>query len=229
MTASRVSPVGYVDGVVHYEVFGWAWNPEAPRQRLEILLIENGVVVATQVADKYRSDLVAAGIGDGNYHFQIPLPAKIAEKDLYEISVVIGGEELTPLKGSPIRFDASLERTKLVKRSTALPERLSSYQLGAEIGSEREATVIAGRIARDIERIAARFGADIALSMIYLYLLQRPIDQGGLKTRKSEIIRGRASYADVVRAIIQSAEFKDNGCAHVVPPSDSEYPLKVWI
>ncbi|MCS7200419.1 MAG: hypothetical protein RMI63_03980 [Caldimicrobium sp.] len=48
---------GYLDGVEGLYVFGWAWDPENPNKRLEVVVYVDGEPVAEGVADQYREDL----------------------------------------------------------------------------------------------------------------------------------------------------------------------------
>jgi hypothetical protein len=58
-------------------VAGWAFSgADAGPQPLVILL--NGAVVGRVVADRYRADLEAAGIGDGRHGFRFVLPRGLA-------------------------------------------------------------------------------------------------------------------------------------------------------
>ncbi|MEM4740165.1 MAG: hypothetical protein QXS63_03710 [Zestosphaera sp.] len=47
---------GYLDGIDGQYVFGWAWDPENPENRLEVVDYIDGEPVAEGVADLYRED-----------------------------------------------------------------------------------------------------------------------------------------------------------------------------
>ncbi|HEX4504762.1 MAG TPA: Hint domain-containing protein [Alphaproteobacteria bacterium] len=67
-------------------VAGWAFaGADAGPQPLIILL--NGAVVGRVVADRYRADLEAAGIGDGRHGFSFPLPKGLAADADHRIEV----------------------------------------------------------------------------------------------------------------------------------------------
>jgi hypothetical protein len=66
---------GAVDAVVGRFVVGWAHDPEDEARRIKLDVELNGQLVASGVADLPRSDLMAAGLGDGNHGFRIELPA----------------------------------------------------------------------------------------------------------------------------------------------------------
>jgi hypothetical protein len=71
---AAIGNVDYIsdDGVV----YGWAWNPAKPGERVEIEMLIDGVVADSIVARLYRDDLQKAGIDDGFYGFSWPLPYK---------------------------------------------------------------------------------------------------------------------------------------------------------
>ncbi|WP_431322882.1 hypothetical protein [Rhizobium sp. YTU87027] len=71
----NVKPMnGRVDAIDMGRVFGWAFDPMAPGQRLTIRVLLDGKVIAETVADRNRPDLRRNGIGDGNHAFEIALP-----------------------------------------------------------------------------------------------------------------------------------------------------------
>lgn len=65
---------GRVDAVDMGRIFGWAFDPMAPDQRLTIRVLLDGKVIAEAVADRNRPDLRRNGIGDGKHAFEIALP-----------------------------------------------------------------------------------------------------------------------------------------------------------
>jgi len=77
LSTRDASVAGYCDGVKGDSVRGWAWRPEFPDEPVEIEMVVDGVVVAKTVADLYRPDLRAVGIGHGRYgwRFALELPA----------------------------------------------------------------------------------------------------------------------------------------------------------
>ncbi|HEX4507193.1 MAG TPA: Hint domain-containing protein, partial [Alphaproteobacteria bacterium] len=67
-------------------VAGWAYSgADAGPQALAILA--NGAVVGRVIADRYRSDLAAAGIGEGCHGFQFILPKGLAQDIDHRIEV----------------------------------------------------------------------------------------------------------------------------------------------
>jgi hypothetical protein len=73
MTALR----GRVDAVDGNRVFGWAWHPERPRERIAITIFAGDDAVASAVADRPRIDLRRNGVGDGAHAFDIELETAV--------------------------------------------------------------------------------------------------------------------------------------------------------
>ncbi|MEM4935377.1 MAG: glycosyltransferase, partial [Thermoplasmata archaeon] len=80
---------GFLDGIDGQYVFGWAWDPENPEKRLEVVVYVDGVPVAEGVADLYREDLERAGIGDGRHGFRLVLNKTFVESNEGEIKEVM--------------------------------------------------------------------------------------------------------------------------------------------
>jgi autotransporter passenger strand-loop-strand repeat protein len=61
---------GSLDRVSRYGVEGWAYEPEGP---VALAVLDNGVAIGRVIADLYRPDLAAAGIGMGRHGFRLVL------------------------------------------------------------------------------------------------------------------------------------------------------------
>lgn len=73
---------GVLEQVTPTAIGGWAWRIGHPEHRTALTLMLRGKPVAQVVADQFRADLVAAGIGDGRHAFTAPLPAGLGEADV---------------------------------------------------------------------------------------------------------------------------------------------------
>jgi hypothetical protein len=86
---------GRVDAVEGQRLFGWAWHPDRPADRLDIKVFVASKLIATAKADKPRIDLRRNGIGDGSHAFDLELDAKSAAGSLRVVAVhPDGGEDL---------------------------------------------------------------------------------------------------------------------------------------
>jgi hypothetical protein len=61
----------YRDGLL---VWGWAQDEAAPERPVELELVFGGQVAGRLLANKFRADLRAAGIGSGCHAFELLLP-----------------------------------------------------------------------------------------------------------------------------------------------------------
>jgi hypothetical protein len=68
-------------------ISGWAWLKKAPWVHTEVEVLDGTRVVARVTADRYRSDLHAASIGDGNYSFEIPTPPELRDGSPHSIGL----------------------------------------------------------------------------------------------------------------------------------------------
>ncbi|MEK1876124.1 MAG: hypothetical protein AAAC50_27480 [Rhizobium altiplani] len=86
---------GRVDAIDMGRIFGWAFDPVAPDQRLTIRVLLDGKVIAETVADRNRPDLRRNGIGDGNHAFEIALPDPVQSRanDLVVVARTGSGSE----------------------------------------------------------------------------------------------------------------------------------------
>ncbi len=87
---------GTVDNIGAEKIYGWAWHPDHPGERLRIEARLGSRVVVTARADFARPDLPPAGIGDGNHAFELRLTLEcVARKaELSIVAVAADGSEL---------------------------------------------------------------------------------------------------------------------------------------
>jgi len=79
------------DGLV---ATGWAAVPGQPSSRCHIEVQVDGRPVAEGVADRFRSDLLAAGRGDGYHAFCVPLPPGALTETGQDVTVLADGHIL---------------------------------------------------------------------------------------------------------------------------------------
>ena len=65
---------GRLDRVGADVVAGWAQNPALPDMPICLDIVVNGIVVAQTLANRFRHDLVVAGMGSGHHGFSVRLP-----------------------------------------------------------------------------------------------------------------------------------------------------------
>jgi hypothetical protein len=128
---------GLVDNITADRLYGWAWIPGRPEDRVAIELRIKDEEVATAIADRTRPDLARAGIGDGRHAFEIPLQPAWAKQvgDMVLIARTPDGTE-APL---PIR----------VRRADLDPNGALQRVLEATATAHRQ-------LREELERIHAR-------------------------------------------------------------------------
>ncbi len=79
LDAGRSAPKvrGFVDVLTTGRVAGWVQLPDRPDAPLCVDVLAAGRWIGCALANVYRRDLVAAGIGQGRYGFELALPADI--------------------------------------------------------------------------------------------------------------------------------------------------------
>ena len=150
---TRQQPEGHLEDAAWGGVSGWIWFPEDPEHRAVLEIIHDDEVFALITANQPRSDLKAAGIGDGLHGFKFTLP-----KDAFtETTVTIHVRERVTgveLAGSPFVLEnegASIER---LKKDVA---RIVDHF--AKGGSEAETLELAAFLLRQHDRAATRHQA----------------------------------------------------------------------
>jgi hypothetical protein len=100
---------GFIDGLSGNQIDGWAFEPAHPTERVIVELRLDGQAAATTVADRHRTDLVRAGIGDAFHGFRFALKPDWAERRS-DLAVVArgaaGGEALLQLFRRPAAAEA---------------------------------------------------------------------------------------------------------------------------
>jgi hypothetical protein len=92
---------GKIDQATRSVIQGWVWNPETPEERIRVELVKDGTTLATAVASNRRSELVAHGIGDGQYGLSINLEDGLLLEDRHVLHLRCA-ETGAVVPGSPI-------------------------------------------------------------------------------------------------------------------------------
>jgi hypothetical protein len=93
---------GYHETTTCSVVTGWGWNANAPATGITLYVFQGTQLLGSTVADKYRSDLASAGIGDGRHAFDWIFPSSLKDGQQHSISVRFGNTSSSAaLTGSP--------------------------------------------------------------------------------------------------------------------------------
>ncbi|MEO8195990.1 MAG: IPT/TIG domain-containing protein [Thermoanaerobaculia bacterium] len=82
---------GYHDGIDCNTTFGWAWDSNAPTGRINVNLYDGSTLLGTALANRFRQDLLNAGIGDGFHAFTFSLPPSVRDGNPHTITAKFGG------------------------------------------------------------------------------------------------------------------------------------------
>lgn len=74
-------------------IAGWAWNSREPDRPLRVDIFADETRLATVVADLFRADLRAAGIGDGRHGFRFATPPGLRDGKAHAVRVKVAGTD----------------------------------------------------------------------------------------------------------------------------------------
>jgi glycosyltransferase involved in cell wall biosynthesis len=97
---------GHHDSATSEEIAGWAIDRSNPRKRLRVLILCDGVVVDETLADRFRADLLDAGIGDGYHAFRCATPLAFLDGRPHTVSTMVVGSA-APLPGREFRIECA--------------------------------------------------------------------------------------------------------------------------
>ncbi len=106
---------GTLDAVTRNRIEGWAWDQRSPNTRLGLQIVVDGKLVLRILANRYRADLEAGGIGDGRHGFSVTLPHGLSPLSRHIVQV-IGETDGCEIANSPFviqaasGFDPALEK-----------------------------------------------------------------------------------------------------------------------
>ncbi|HTY54402.1 MAG TPA: hypothetical protein VMB26_04350, partial [Candidatus Binataceae bacterium] len=69
----------HIDSASPEGIEGWLMTPDEPTRHFVVVLKEDNQIHARIVASRFREDLVVAGIGDGCYAFELPMPRTLQD------------------------------------------------------------------------------------------------------------------------------------------------------
>ena len=101
---------GSLDVPEHGLIRGWAINPANPGARATVAFTIDGKPLELVTANEFRSDLLAAGVGDGHHAFSVQLPKHLLDGKPHAVEAKVHGTDVT-LQHSPrtVVFSNSLK------------------------------------------------------------------------------------------------------------------------
>jgi len=80
---------GFIELIDVEEVRGWAYLPDVPDEKLEIIVSLDDLTVGSGTAATFRDDLAQLGFGAGDHAFAVKLDIPVAVADLDQIEVLV--------------------------------------------------------------------------------------------------------------------------------------------
>lgn len=141
---------GSLDVVERDHVAGWAQDSDYPERTVTVLITSNGELLGRVVANRYRPDLAAAGLGSGRYGYELRLPSSGLSVLTCHVVRAVYEADGTELPNSPkvvepaAAFDVAAE--------ASIATLLNGAATEADIGKRIE--FLAGRIAHLTQRLS---------------------------------------------------------------------------
>jgi MoaA/NifB/PqqE/SkfB family radical SAM enzyme len=120
--------MGHVDRIDATLLYGWAFSPASPESRIEVEVISGGRIIQTLIADRYREDLLSAGIHDGYHAFEVVPPKDLSNEELLSLSVRVAGTMYSlQMPGFRPNKDSSHINTERENSSLDICERFATW------------------------------------------------------------------------------------------------------
>lgn len=193
---------------------GWA-RATLPGPPSEVTILRNGQPIATAVADLYRLDLIALGVGHGHFGFRVlrgrDCPAGKARFTLTErrSGLVFDGAVDVALRPGRYRNDRVLKVEDLLtpRRTWTEPE------------------VVANLDCLEPEAQWRRLGSRGFVEAAFLFVLGRPADDGGRARYVTALDTRELTPYDILKTLFGSQERARSGPI-LVSPLDAKYPFR---
>jgi glycosyltransferase involved in cell wall biosynthesis len=107
---------GALDAASRTRIAGWAQDAADGERPVGLVVEANGTVIGRILANRYRADLAAAGIGSGRHSFELALPIALSALEAHQIRILREADG-AELPGSPVMlpaasaFDAGLKES----------------------------------------------------------------------------------------------------------------------
>jgi hypothetical protein len=81
---------GQLDTVNCDVIAGWAWDANDANRQIAVNIFDGDSLIGSVKAEELRTDLKAAGKGDGNHSFALPAPVSLKDGRPHSIHAKIG-------------------------------------------------------------------------------------------------------------------------------------------
>jgi hypothetical protein len=232
-TAAAPTVEGYIDGLdSRWHVVGWARSLQRDDERLKVELLENDRAVCSDMAMRFRGDLLDARLGDGKYGFQLSIPGSLFDGMRHEFAVRVAlPAEQAVLGRLEISLPSRLPKSAGVQETTATvtAAKLVETVLGGGVAQPAHyLDSYVAHLTKALDAVAREYDFATALALLYVHILRRRIDEGGLQTRLTRLSKHPEQLGDVVREVVQS----DEAQSRIKKPSGYHLPdleaIRAW-
>ena len=112
---------GYVENLRAFQVRGWAYDISAVGQHVVVELRAGADVLGNAVADQFRSDLAAAGVGDGAHGFVINVDKTLPTDDPEKLGVFVRIDQQRAVR-LPLADTFQIESVQVSRDNPAEPD-----------------------------------------------------------------------------------------------------------
>ena len=133
-------------------ITGWCWDPDHPTTRAKLTVLVDNEPIGDLIADNFRPDLEAAGVGDGAHAFAFLLPwSAIAGKSVTSVHVA------DPVNNRPVGGSLTFRRTALLP----VEQRIAELEHSARLFQARlaESNQHTNRVTALVQSTLATIGA----------------------------------------------------------------------
>ncbi len=201
---------GYMDGLdSRWNVVGWARSLPEVEERLTVELVEDGRAVSSDIAIRFRGDLLAAKRGDGRYGFQLAIPTSLFNGMRHSFTVRVAQPGTANVVGQlDIILPSRLPKTaggggvELVSAAKLVESVLDGGV--AQTPQYLETYIL--HLTRALEAVVREYDFVTALGLLYIHILRRHIDESGLQTRLTHLSQNPEQLGAVVTEVVYSEE-----------------------
>lgn len=118
--------LGHIDAIESGRIYGWAWNPEQPDDRVRVAIYHGDVLIDTVTADRFRQDLADQNMHDGRHAFVCDLPASLRDAGPEGLAAYFAGSEVPLSRHGALPVPAGQETAE------GLAHRLARVEAGLQ-------------------------------------------------------------------------------------------------
>jgi hypothetical protein len=221
----ELKPIGTLDGLVgRSRLGGWLWMPSSS-ERLTAEIMEGSRLVGRAVAELFRQDLLAAGIGDGRHGFEVDLPPSFFDGRFHTFWLRVSTAQGSDSVGDPHR----VVLPRRVAKPGELPTANAIIKRIIRLDDEPDQALVSQQLVDAVSRLAQRYGDVVALNLLYQHCLGRGIDSGSLTHRLAHLAESGGDFRPVVEQVLASDEMANHYGTDPLASMPPTQSLTAWL